>query len=367
MNVSVKLSSLYSQFDPIDPTGTDAAVLNRLRPILRLARSRGAFVNIDMEQYSFKDATLRIFRDVFMEDEFREWPDVGIAIQAYLRDTGDDLHNLAEWAGRRGTPIWVRLVKGAYWDYETIIAAQNDWPVPVWLEKPQTDASFEAHTAALMKHHALLRPAIASHNVRSIAMALALAEEYRVPAGGFEFQMLYGMADPIKAALVAMGQRVRVYTPFGQLLPGMAYLVRRLLENTSNESFLRAGFHDHLPEEQLLMNPLETLRRRHAAAVAAPIKTYHDSDSSEAGDKPALFKNEPLADFSRDAHRHAMREALDSVSARLGASYALVIGGQRVESGEWITSVNPSHSQHIVGRASAATVAQARAAVESAT
>src|SRR5437773_8775088 len=87
VNVSVKLSSLYSQFDPIDPEGTSRAVLARLRPILRLARRQHAFVNVDMEQYAFKDLTLRIFREVLDEDEFRDWSDVGIAIQAYLRDT----------------------------------------------------------------------------------------------------------------------------------------------------------------------------------------------------------------------------------------------------------------------------------------
>src|SRR5688572_9148721 len=168
VNVSVKLSSLFSQFDPIDPAGTSEAVRNRLRPILRLARQTGAFVNIDMEAYAYKDATLRIFREAFAEDEFRDWADVGIAIQAYLKDCGNDLADLAEWAGRRGTPVWVRLVKGAYWDYETVIAAQNDWPVPVFSDKAETDANFEAQTAFLIDHHDVLRPAIASHNIRSI-------------------------------------------------------------------------------------------------------------------------------------------------------------------------------------------------------
>jgi len=95
VNVSIKLSSLYSQFDPIDPEGTSAAVRARLRPVLRAARSRGAFVNIDMEQYAFKELTLRIFREVLTEEEFRDWPDVGIAIQAYLRDCAADLEALA--------------------------------------------------------------------------------------------------------------------------------------------------------------------------------------------------------------------------------------------------------------------------------
>src|SRR5262249_8957705 len=141
-----------SQFDPIDPDGTSRAVRERLRPLLRAARRRSVFVNIDMEQYSYKDVTLRIFREVLEEDEFRDWPDVGIAIQAYLRDCAADLEGLLHWAERRGTPVWVRLVKGAYWDYETILAAQNRWPVPVFSHKPDTDANYERMTRFLMEH-----------------------------------------------------------------------------------------------------------------------------------------------------------------------------------------------------------------------
>ena len=99
VNVSIKLSSLYSQFDPLDAEGTSAAVRARLRPILRAARRQRAFVNVDMEQYAFKDLTLRIFREVLTEEEFRDWPDVGIAIQAYLRDCAADLESLAGLGG----------------------------------------------------------------------------------------------------------------------------------------------------------------------------------------------------------------------------------------------------------------------------
>src|SRR5262245_61485564 len=98
VNVSVKLSALFSQFDPIDPEGTSRAVCRRLRPILSLAKRTGAFVNFDMEQHSFKDTTLKIFRDILTEPEFRDWPHVGIAIQAYLIDTERDLHDLLDWA-----------------------------------------------------------------------------------------------------------------------------------------------------------------------------------------------------------------------------------------------------------------------------
>jgi RHH-type proline utilization regulon transcriptional repressor/proline dehydrogenase/delta 1-pyrroline-5-carboxylate dehydrogenase len=260
VNVSVKLSSLYSQFDPIDPAGTSAAVRERLRPILRLARRHGVFINFDMEQYLYKDLTIQIFEEVLGEAEFRDWADVGIAIQAYLTDSAADLRRLLEWVQQRGTPVWVRLVKGAYWDYENIQAAQQNWPSPVWPVKWQTDAAYEQMTAFLLENHRWLRPALGSHNIRSVAHGLALADLLGLPPRFIEVQMLYGMADPIKDALAGLGRRVRVYTPYGQLLPGMAYLVRRLLENTANESFLRASFTEHVAEEDLLRNPLESAR-----------------------------------------------------------------------------------------------------------
>jgi len=344
-NISVKLSSLFSQFDPIDPQGTSQAVCGRLRPILRLARRCGAFINLDMEQWAFKDLTLQIFKSVLMEDEFRDWPDVGIAIQAYLRSAADDLQDLADWARQRGTAVWIRLVKGAYWDYETVIAAQNGWPIPVFLEKAQTDASFESAAEFVIENHALLRPAIASHNIRSLAAALAFAQSRGVPADQIEFQMLYGMAEPVKAALVEMGQRVRVYAPMGRLLPGMAYLVRRLLENTSNESFLRAGFVERAPEEQLLMSPLLQIRNK-----PAPVA-------------PEQFSNEPPTDFSVEAARRAMAKAIEDYSSD---RYPLLIGGRPVVTGEWIDSINPSHKSRTVGRCAKAGLPQVEQAVAAA-
>jgi len=374
VNVSVKLSSLYSQFDPIDPDGTSREVRRHLRPILRLARDRGVFVNIDMEQYAYKDVTLQIFREALEEPEFRDWPYVGIAIQAYLTSSGQDLQDLAAWAERRGTPIWVRLVKGAYWDYETVIAAQNDWPVPVYTQKHQTDANFERLTTFLLNHHRWLRPAIASHNIRSIAHALAVAEERNLPPLSYEFQLLYGMADPIKSALLARGHRVRIYTPFGQLLPGMAYLVRRLLENTSNESFLKAGFAERASEERLLMNPDDLGVRRSSAAVGdksnpgARAFAPDPSRSEPAGGNARApgFRNEPLTDFTRAEHRTSMRTALQAVRGRIGARLPIVIAGRRIETGRWVASVNPANRRETVAQAAAATPELAVQAIEAA-
>jgi RHH-type proline utilization regulon transcriptional repressor/proline dehydrogenase/delta 1-pyrroline-5-carboxylate dehydrogenase len=355
VNVSLKLSSLYSQFDPIDPAGTGAAVRERLRPIFRAAMRHGAFINVDMEQHAYKDETIRIFREVLDEDEFRTWPDVGIAIQAYLTSCEDDLRGLYAWVRRRGTPVWVRLIKGAYWDYETVVCAQEGWPLPVFAEKWQTDANYERMTLFLLENHEWLRPAFGSHNIRSLAHAMAAAQLLGLPDDGYEIQMLYGMADPVKDALVRLGRRVRVYTPYGELLPGMAYFVRRLLENTANTSFLRASFTERVPEEKLLMNPVDKQDGR--------LRPSETAKPQAAADE---FRNEPLSDSSREEPREAMRQALADVRKQLGKTYPPVINGRPVPAEATFDSINPSHQREVVGRCGKASPEQARQAVEAA-
>jgi RHH-type proline utilization regulon transcriptional repressor/proline dehydrogenase/delta 1-pyrroline-5-carboxylate dehydrogenase len=374
VNVSVKLSALFSQFDPIDPEGTSRAVCRRLRPILSLAKRTGAFVNFDMEQHSFKDTTLLIFRRILTEPEFRDWPHVGIAIQAYLKDTEADLHELLDWArNERKTPVWVRLVKGAYWDYETVIAAQNHWPVPVFTRKWQSDANFEKLTEFLLANVEWLVPAFGSHNIRSIAHAMAVAEKQHVPERRFEFQMLYGMADPIKEAIQSLGYRVRIYTPYGQLLPGMAYLVRRLLENSSNDSFLRQGFAEGLSEEVLLMNPQKQEtgdRKQETGTHRMPAMNNQPTSASGAFQSPTpnpqpAFQNEPLTDFSKAESRENMRLALEQRRANFDGFYPVIIDNVAQPVGKTRDSVNPSRSSEVIGKVAMATVDQAKQAVAS--
>ena len=352
VNVSLKLSALDSQFDAIDPRGTADRVLTRLRPLWRLAQSQGAQVHIDMESHATKALTLSIFQTIAMEEEFRDWPHCGIVVQAYLRDSLVDLESLAEWAGRRGTPVWVRLVKGAYWDYETIHARAAGWPVPVWGEKWQTDACFEAATTFLLEHSTLLRPALASHNLRSLAHGMAVAEHLGLDKRSVEMQMLYGMGDPEKHAVTAAGWRMRVYMPYGQLVPGMAYLVRRLLENSSNDSFLRAGFVKHVPAATLLAPPREPLvaKQEPALPVAAP------------------FLNEPLTDFSNPHSQAQMLAAvLRSGGQRVGAGPPLVpivINGIREEPADRFSRHDPSdHATLIAHVCNASPEAACRAVV----
>src|SRR5467141_1119038 len=268
VNLSVKISALYSQINPADSADAIAHLAPKLRPLLRRARELGAFVNFDMESYAHKNATLALFATLFSESEFRDWPDVGIVIQAYLRGAENDLLDLLDWGRARGTRFAVRLVKGAYWDFEKIKSRQNGWACPVFLQKPESDLNFEMLTRIMLENESIVTSAFGSHNVRSIAHAQALAEQLGIDRSRFEFQLLYGMAGPVKRALVEMGYRVREYSPVGELLPGMSYLVRRLLENTSNEGFLRAKFSDNVSEETLLRDPRELVRASGNGAVA---------------------------------------------------------------------------------------------------
>src|SRR5438309_10728625 len=187
VNVSVKISALYSQMNPADPAEAIAHLAPKLRPILRRARELGAFVNFDMESYAHKNATLELFRTLFTEPEFHDWPHGGIVIQAYLRDAENDLHDLIAWARERGTRFTVRLVKGAYWDYEKIKSTQNGWVIPVWMQKPESDANFERLSRILLENESIVTSAFGSHNVRSIAHAQALAEELGIDRSRFEF------------------------------------------------------------------------------------------------------------------------------------------------------------------------------------
>ncbi len=353
LNVSVKLSALYSQFSPVDPVGTTEVVKKRLRTILRRARKNMAYVHVDMEQYAYKDLTLHIFKDILMEDEFRDFADVGIVIQAYLQDAESDLLKLRQWVEERGTPITVRLVKGAYWDYETVNAEQKGWAAPVFKEKWQSDENFEKLSRFLLENYQALRPAFASHNLRSLAHAIAWGRKLNVPKSAYEIQMLYGMAKDQAQLFRELGHRVRIYTPFGELIPGMAYLVRRLLENTSNDSFLRHSLAEDIPREKLMAKPSATL------------STDQATDEASTATAP-VFTNEPPLDFSNGEVRDDFQAAVDSVAEEFGRDYFVVIDGKRVETRGQLVSRNPSHKNQIVGTVGAASPDEAQDAIDAA-
>lgn len=348
VNVSVKLTSVYSQVNVKAWRDTIDTLKNRIRPIFQLAKEKFVFINIDMESYHYKDLTFAVFKELLMEESFRDYPHFGIVLQAYLRDSYHDLQALVEFAKERGTPFSVRLVKGAYWDYETIHAKQNIWPIPVYTNKKESDANFEKCAYLILDHYPHIKLALASHNIRSISSAIAYAKQNHLSDKAFEIQMLYGMADEIKMALTRLGYRVREYATVGELIPGMAYLVRRLLENTSNESFLRSKFAENTSTETLLSNPADQL-----------------SPSSSNTKREDIFQNEALLDFTLSSHRSQFTQAVDQIKTQLGQKYPLVIDNEKTITSETIKSFNPAQPEQLIGEVSMAGLEDAEKAVQS--
>ena len=347
INISLKLSSLYSQINAADPDGSVRAIAKRLRPILRAARANDAFVTIDMEQYEFKHIVLQCFQEVLSETDFRDWSHVGIAIQAYLTDSRTDLERLVDWAEQRTVPVTIRLVRGAYWDYETVIARQHEWSPPVWQGKARTDACFESCLEFLLARYPVVKTAVATHNPRSMACAMALAETHGLATDRFEFQMLYGMADEFKRALIEMGYRLRVYVPCGDTLPGMSYLVRRLLENSSGQTLLDSGLSRSAAGQ-------ESLDRPDPGAVETAVGGVQ------------RFHNTPPRRFLQATERASLASAIATVEEQLGQHYPLLLGGQPIEGERQIRSLNPARPDQVIGHVAVASREQADLALAAA-
>ncbi|MEW8028440.1 MAG: proline dehydrogenase family protein [Candidatus Thiodiazotropha sp.] len=343
LNLSVKVSSLYSQISAVDSEGTILQLTERLRPICHAAMAAGLTLTLDMEQYDYKAIVLQLFKRLAMEESLRQWNGLGIAIQAYLREADNDLDELLSWVEVRGTPIMVRLVRGAYWDTETVVARQQGWAVPVWTSKADTDACYERCLARLFES-SLIRPAVATHNLRSIACAIALADRTGRSRDEYEFQMLHGMSDALEPLITDRGLTMRLYLPFGELLQGIAYLVRRLLENSSDQSILPL-----MPKLDItqMLEPPRTSAAEESLTVTG-------------------FTNQPLHRFTHYAEREEFASALDAVERELGKTYPLMLSGHIALEEHVIDSTNPADTTQLIGRVVSAGADDAEMAIRQA-
>ncbi|MCC6221474.1 MAG: proline dehydrogenase family protein [Deltaproteobacteria bacterium] len=331
INISVKLSALYSQAKAINFNRSVEVLSNRLSEIARKAKEIGAFLYVDMEDSSMVDIALEVFRNVMSTSEFASYERCGIVLQTYLKRTSKDFAELLKWAKSRKAPIGIRLVKGAYWDAEVILAKQHGWLCPVWQEKASTDLAYEEMSFELLQNHKWIYTGFASHNIRSLCHAIIAAKHLGVPHTSFELQTLYGMADQIKKAFANRGFLVREYAPIGDLIPGMGYLVRRLLENTSNQGFLRSSFSQNESAETLLARP----RIRNDGAIA----TSHGAVTTAKG-----FGNNALKDFSLSREREILSATLSRLMNGFrehAASVAPIINGLRCETPDILHSRSP--------------------------
>lgn len=247
--VSLKLSALVHDLPAAlgpDATAKRAELLDALRGLLA-PKADGAlpavFIRLDMEEYAYKPLTLGLFRELIETSpevalDATGQPRIGVVIQAYLRDSAQDLADLAAWGEARGVRVPVRLVKGAYLDYERNLAREENRPSPVWDAKASTDASYLMLADYLLRRSERFDARFATHNMSTQARVMALSAARGIAPEQLEFQMLYGMGDPIKQALVALGYRVREYVPAGSLARGLGYAGRRFAELTNPDNAL---------------------------------------------------------------------------------------------------------------------------------
>jgi RHH-type proline utilization regulon transcriptional repressor/proline dehydrogenase/delta 1-pyrroline-5-carboxylate dehydrogenase len=337
-DLSIKLSALTPRFDPVDLDGSVERVLARLNPICGAAVQAGVSLTLDMESHDSRPLVLAVFR------RLAEGPGIppGLALQAYRPDAEADLIDVLDLPWTRERPLRVRLVKGAYWDSEVALAEQRFWPSPVYTDKAATDAGFERLTALLFQAGERVYPMIASHNLRSLAHALAQARAGGRSANSWEVQMLYGMADPLAAAVIGEGARLRMYLAVGDLIGGIAYLIRRLLENTASTSVLRQAYLENTPPESLLAPPLV---------------------SSHASVGASGFRNTPLSDFSQAEPRQVMRAALEQAATEQGQDYPLHSVPDVALAARWRDSRNPAAPAQSLGRIEQAEPAHAQQAI----
>jgi RHH-type transcriptional regulator, proline utilization regulon repressor / proline dehydrogenase / delta 1-pyrroline-5-carboxylate dehydrogenase len=241
-SLSIKLSALYPHLNPLNLKESIKLLIPRISILLRKASKSGCSVYFDAEDSQRRDIILAIFKNIFQLEEFKDFPLPGIVIQAYSKDILAIATDLVHYAKKQNKRIAVRLVKGAYWDHEISQSIYNSWEFPLYTNKLDTDIAFEDTLKLLFDNIEVIYPAIASHNVRSISYGCCYAQSKSIMPTSFELQMLHGMAEPIAESYRKLG-----------------YLVRRLLENTSNESFLKHTFFDSREIKQLLSDPRSKL------------------------------------------------------------------------------------------------------------
>ncbi len=340
-NVSIKITSLSSKLKSLDPDYSVELLKARLWPLLRQAKNHNVFINFDMESYQSLEIINKLFTNLMFDQEFIDWPNLGIVVQAYLKRSQKDLENLVNLAKKRATPITVRLVKGAYWDYEVIKSRQTGIACPVFEEKAASDVNFESLTRILINNYQITRPAFGSHNIRSLSNAICYAQSKNLTPKDYEIQMLYGMADVEKKVFLKQGYNVRIYSPMGELLEGMSYLVRRLLENTSQMGFVKMAHHDQQNETILLAKPQLTIQEK-----------VTNSD----------FKNAPFTDFCEEQERKNFITALQNFQNALPYKVPIVIDGQASYTNDF-AKFNPSCNQQQIAHISFANLEQAQKAL----
>ncbi len=305
--ISIKLSALFSRYEDAQRERVFATLLPRVQGLVDLAAAANINLTIDAEETDRLELSLDVFEALAADIAARHphWQGFGLAVQSYQTRALAVIDEVAAIAQRHGCKFMVRLVKGAYWDGEIKRAQEAGLPAyPVFTHKHHTDISYLACAARLIQHQAVIYPQFATHNAGTVAAIVQLAQKANAP---FEMQRLHGMGEGVYREVLkgspatpggAGAPPVRIYAPVGEHRDLLAYLVRRLLENGANSSFVHQLADEHVSAEQLLASPLQP-----STETALPLP-------------PQLYGTQRLNSTGADLAVLAMRAPLDAALAQ---------------------------------------------------
>lgn len=258
--ISIKLSALCPRYEPLQHQRAVEELTDKLLTLAKAARSANIPITVDAEESERLEMSLDIFAAVLSHPELKGWPGLGLAVQAYQKRAWPILRWLAALAASQQCPIPVRLVKGAYWDSEIKRAQENGLEgYPVFTHKSMTDVAYLACAHYMLSKTAEFYPQFATHNAHTVAAILHSGRHHP----GYEFQRLHGMGERLYREVMAMTDRknpCRVYAPVGDYQELLPYLVRRLLENGANTSFINQIDHPELSVAELIRDPVATVK-----------------------------------------------------------------------------------------------------------
>ena len=350
-SISVKLSALHPRYEHAKRARVIAELTPRVLELAQLAKAQGIGFTIDAEEADRLELSLGVILGAFADESLDGWNGYGLAVQAYMKRAPYVVDHVVATARALGRRVPMRLVKGAYWDSE-VKKAQVDGleGFSVFTRKPNTDLSYLACARRMLEARDALYPMFATHNAHSIAAIHHLAASLGAQ-GGYEYQRLHGMGEDLYSGVIGpnqLGAACRVYAPVGSHEDLLPYLVRRLLENGANTSFVNKISDESLPPEALIADPLETVRGFDQVAhprIAQP---------------RALFGSERKNSMGVNlANDHQLRDLAEKINAAVHEWRAEpLVASQHRPEGEAISVTNPADRREKVGQWFAASPAQ---------
>jgi len=308
--ISIKLSAIHPRYEFSHRNRVIKELIPRLKQLALAAKAYDIGFTVDAEEADRLDISLDIIEAVFTDSDLDGWNGFGIAIQAYQKRGLDVIEWVREITLQTKRQMMVRLVKGAYWDSEikeSQAEGYNDFPV--FTQKPSTDVSYQACAKKLLEYRDSIYPQFATHNAYTVATILEIAESQSEGSSGYEFQRLHGMGEALYDQVVTEKKvPCRVYAPVGKHADLLAYLVRRLLENGANSSFVNNIVDEEIPVESLLTDPVETVQswvNKVNPQIPQSIDLYNDGVN---GNKRINSKGIDLTDIDQITE---MRENID--------------------------------------------------------